>query len=121
MITILKQPIYLLFIFAIIANIACKKNNNTPKPVDPPVLVPATFLHAASKTIVDRTGKQIMLRGIAFGNEVWSDKEIPNTHHTEEDFKRVPLALVTAPAAIWLKTQSGRTLYRTEKKITKAG
>jgi endoglucanase len=85
----LKQPIYLLFIFVITLSIACKKNNNSPKPAEPPVLVPATFLHTAAKTIVDSTGKQIVLRGIAFGNEVWSDKETPDTHHTEEDFKRV--------------------------------
>ncbi len=85
----LKQPIYLLFIFTIIISTACKKGNKGPNPTGPPVPVPATFLHTAAKKIIDSTGNQIMLRGIAFGNEVWSDKEIPNTHHTEEDFIRV--------------------------------
>ncbi len=39
--------------------------------------------------IVDGDGKPIVLRGIAFGNQVWSHVEIPSAHHTGRDFANV--------------------------------
>jgi endoglucanase len=47
------------------------------------------FLRQAGSQIVGPDGKPIQLKGVAFGNEVWSNKEVPNTHHTEADFVRV--------------------------------
>lgn len=39
--------------------------------------------------IVDGDGKPIVLRGIAFGNQVWDHVEIPSAHHTGRDFANV--------------------------------
>lgn len=39
--------------------------------------------------ILDKNGQPLRLQGIAFGNEVWSDKEIPDTHHSEIDYSRI--------------------------------
>jgi endoglucanase len=47
------------------------------------------FLKTSGTKILDASGQPVRLRGIAFGNEVWSDKEIPNTHHGEIDYSRV--------------------------------
>ncbi len=47
------------------------------------------FNHVAGTKIVDANNDPIRLQGIAFGNEVWSDKELPYTDHSEIDFTRV--------------------------------
>lgn len=39
--------------------------------------------------IVTATGEPVVLRGIAFGNEVWQDVPLPSSHHSGEDFARV--------------------------------
>jgi endoglucanase len=47
------------------------------------------FFKVNGTTIMSANGQQAKLQGVAFGNEVWSDKEIPNTHHGEVDYERV--------------------------------
>jgi endoglucanase len=47
------------------------------------------FVHTNGTDIVDANGNKIYLRGVAFGNEVWSNVEIPTTHHSEVDYGRV--------------------------------
>ena len=39
--------------------------------------------------ILSEKGETILLKGICFGNQVWSDVRIPELHHNEEDFQRV--------------------------------
>jgi endoglucanase len=73
-------------IFLTVLTISCKKNTTPPGDTNN---TGNNFLHRSGKLIVDGNNQPIQLKGVAFGNEVWSDKEIPNTHHTEEDFKRV--------------------------------
>jgi endoglucanase len=66
--------------------ISCKKNGGG----DPPAVKGDTrFLHVNAADIVDSNGQKVFLRGVAFGNEVWGDREIPLTHHTEIDYERV--------------------------------
>jgi endoglucanase len=84
----LLRTIILPVIICCLINVSCKKSTTT-KGIDLPVITTNTFLHSSGKIIVDGSGQPLQLKGIAFGNEVWSDKEIPNTHHTEQDFKRV--------------------------------
>lgn len=48
-----------------------------------------TFLHQSGRNIVDSNNNIVYLRGITFGNQVWSDVEIPLTDHSEVDFERV--------------------------------
>jgi endoglucanase len=80
-----KKFFILLFIFTI--SFSCKKNKKQGG--DNTTVIANTFLHRSGKLIVDGNNQTVQLKGVAFGNEVWSDKEIPNTHHTEEDFRRV--------------------------------
>lgn len=48
----------------------------------------AQFIKAKGRHIM--SGKDtFMIKGVCFGNEVWTDKIIPDTHHNEEDYKRV--------------------------------
>jgi Endoglucanase len=47
------------------------------------------FYHAQGTNIVDDQQRPARLRGVAFGNEVWSDARIPKLHHSEEDYARV--------------------------------
>jgi endoglucanase len=47
------------------------------------------LLRVRGADIVDGTGKPVMLRGVAFGNEVWGNVRLPRRHHDEADFARV--------------------------------
>src|SRR5262245_26392463 len=47
------------------------------------------ILRRSGAAIVDEAGRPVRLRGIAFGNEVWSHRALPDRHHAEIDFQRV--------------------------------
>lgn len=55
--------------------------------VEPPA--PSAMLRVSGENLVDREGKVVTLRGIAFGNEVWADVVEPRAHHSELDYGRV--------------------------------
>ena len=42
-----------------------------------------------NKLYQGKTGPEMHLRGICFGNWVWADDPLPVTHHNEQDYKRV--------------------------------
>jgi endoglucanase len=67
----------------LVVALACRSENEETLPGKGP------FLRQAGNQIVGSDNRPVALKGVAFGNEVWSDKEIPNTHHTETDFARV--------------------------------
>lgn len=81
---------YLHFIIFIWMLSGCKKNTNPVVyvPDDDPV-IKTGFLQVKGDYIADSNGQYFPLEGIAFGNEVWSDNEVPTTHHSEVDFERV--------------------------------
>jgi endoglucanase len=70
---------------ALLVVVSCKKNNSS-KPEEPHA---DQFAHTDGNLIKDANGNSIMFRGVAFGNEVWSDKEVPSTHHNETDYMRL--------------------------------
>jgi endoglucanase len=74
-ISILFLSIVLLF--------SCRKRNETP------AVASSNFLHTSGTDILDANGNRVHFRGVAFGNEVWTDTEIPTTHHAEIDYQRV--------------------------------
>ena len=47
------------------------------------------ILRRKGNLIVNEKGKEVWLKGVSFGNEVWSDNPLPVNHHTEKDFERV--------------------------------
>ncbi len=47
------------------------------------------MLRVAGERIVDGNGKQVVLRGVAFGNQVWLDVADPRKHHSEIDYARI--------------------------------
>jgi endoglucanase len=47
------------------------------------------MLRVAGDKIFDGNGKNVILRGIAFGNQVWTDSADPRIHHSEVDYARV--------------------------------
>ncbi len=79
-----------LFIIIVFLSFSCKKNIEESKDSNNTInnAVNSGFLTVSGKNIV-KDGNPILLKGVAFGNEVWSDKEVPNTHHNEDDFIRV--------------------------------
>jgi aryl-phospho-beta-D-glucosidase BglC (GH1 family) len=50
---------------------------------------PDTFLKAQGRRIVDGGGRPVMLRGVSFGNQVWTNTIVPDRHHDARDFARV--------------------------------
>jgi endoglucanase len=64
---------------------SCRKNKKEQKQD----IAQTNFLKVSGTQILDANNQPVRLQGIAFGNEVWSDKEIPNTHHGEIDYSRV--------------------------------
>jgi endoglucanase len=55
----------------------------------PPGHSPHATLHRRGGEIVDPEGRPVVLRGVGFGNEVWSNVPVPRDHHSEADFQRV--------------------------------
>jgi len=47
------------------------------------------LLHVRGADIVDGKGKPVLLRGVAFGNDVWSNARLLRSHHNEIDYQRV--------------------------------
>jgi endoglucanase len=47
------------------------------------------FIHWDGSQFLDSTGNAFAMRGVAFGNEVWSQKEPSAQHHSSVDFNRV--------------------------------
>lgn len=80
------RPLGYLFLCMISFGTACKKAS-VPSPTDN--IHDSAFVHTAGSLIKDANGNTIKLRGVAFGNEVWSDNEVPLTHHNETDYMRV--------------------------------
>jgi endoglucanase len=62
---------------------ACRKKDAEPTAVQ------SAFIHTNGTDIIDASGNKVYLRGVAFGNEVWTDVEIPSLDHAEIDFQRV--------------------------------
>jgi endoglucanase len=53
-------------------------------------VAPTGFIRQQGNQIVDGQGQPMTFKGIAFGNEVWSNDPIPNNRdHSEIDFQRV--------------------------------
>lgn len=85
---------------------SCRSGGSPPSPASPaatpaassastPVSAPVSpeaardILRRSGERIVDGAGREIRLRGVAFGNEVWTRRALPVRHHGEEDFARV--------------------------------
>lgn len=64
-------------------------NIKQPAAPEPEQTSPSTTVHVSGNQLVNKDGKPILLKGVAFGNEVWSDNPLPYTHHNEADFARV--------------------------------
>lgn len=46
------------------------------------------FVHASGVDLVDGKGERVLLKGIAFGNDVWFDPPLPAGLHSEDDYRR---------------------------------
>ena len=61
-------------------------------PGTPVAATPASgggLLHVRGAEIIDGKGKPVLLRGVAFGNDVWTNVRLPRRHHDEADYARV--------------------------------
>lgn len=47
------------------------------------------LLRVQGDKIVDPSGKEVQLQGMAFGNRVWLSDPVPTLHHDERDYQRV--------------------------------
>jgi len=64
-----------------------------PPPAVPPAplerSVASQILRVRGADIVDGQGHPVMLRGVAFGNQVWTNVRLPRQEHGEIDYQRV--------------------------------
>jgi endoglucanase len=60
-----------------------------PQTLGEDVAVGRGILRRAGEAIVDGDGRPVVLRGVAFGNDVWGHKALPIHHHDPRDFARV--------------------------------
>ncbi len=78
------------------------KTSDIPEVSDPEVSSPKVtdtevtnseatgFVHASGRLVLDGEGNPLEIRGMAMGNSVWQNPEMPNlNHHTEESFKEL--------------------------------
>jgi endoglucanase len=56
---------------------------------DESIINKSGILRRKGNVIVNARGKEVWLKGVSFGNEVWSNNPLPVNHHTEKDFRRV--------------------------------
>lgn len=49
----------------------------------------AAIIRRDGQRLIKNNGEVVWLKGVSFGNEVWSNKELPYTHHSEDDYKRI--------------------------------
>ena len=80
-----KVSTILTYTFIVFCLSNCNKDTGNIQPIP----VKKQFYSVQGTKILDADGKAIRLEGIAFGNEVWSDNELPLTHHSEVDYTRV--------------------------------
>ena len=88
----MKRHFILVTIALLVALIGCSDKKATPASIlTPQPAQPAPgFIKANGNTLVDADGKPLLLKGVAFGNEVWSMAARPSqVHHGELDFERV--------------------------------
>lgn len=60
-----------------------------PVVIVPPLPAPVDMLRVVGTSIQDGRGQQVVLRGLAFGNEVYTGVRVPLAHHSEQDFERL--------------------------------
>ncbi|MGY4830457.1 glycoside hydrolase family 5 protein [Sphaerotilaceae bacterium SBD11-9] len=89
----MRRPFAALLLLAVSA---CAVTPNYPPPAAPSLVraAPETtgmhrFLHAAGTQWLDEANTPVRLRGMAFGNEVYSKNPLPTKHHTEADYARL--------------------------------
>jgi endoglucanase len=75
---------HILYVFTILSFLGCHKKHDASEPSGS-----SGSLHTKGTDIVDANGNTVYLRGVAFGNEVWSNVEIPSIDHSETDYGRV--------------------------------
>ncbi|NLA94778.1 MAG: glycoside hydrolase family 5 protein [Bacteroidales bacterium] len=80
-----KVSTILTYTFIVFCLSNCNKDTGNIQPIP----IKKQFYSVQGTKILDADGKAIRLEGIAFGNEVWSDNELPLTHHSEVDYTRV--------------------------------
>ncbi len=48
------------------------------------------FIHTSGRKLLDGNNKEFIAKGIAFGNDVWSNPSLPSTtHHTKNSYKEL--------------------------------
>jgi aryl-phospho-beta-D-glucosidase BglC (GH1 family) len=83
-----KNLLLILFTFVIIAGLSGLSAYNTPAALLTQQPDKNTFIRRQGAQLVK--GKDLIwLKGVSFGNEVWSNNSLPVTHHSEQDFGRV--------------------------------
>lgn len=80
----------LLFLFTVLScvhNPSTITDSNLPEGTTGLSAEENMLVHSEGRKLIAPDGKEIYLRGIAFGNEVWNNPALPSpTHHREEDY-----------------------------------
>lgn len=80
------------FLILLITLFSCEKNdiNIIDNEQETEIEVPNLLLQLNNNQLVDSNSNPVYLKGVAFGNEIWSNSSLPSqTHHNELDYERV--------------------------------
>jgi endoglucanase len=75
----------LVFLLALVCGVASEAGLLPPLPPKNA----GQLLRVSGAEIVDGSRRPVLLRGVAFGNEVWNNTRIPRKDHDEVDYQRV--------------------------------
>jgi len=79
-----------LFLFCILlVFLAAFYTFSSGKTLAAPPVKKSRFIHRQGAALVVGKKEKVWLKGVSFGNEVWTNNPVPVTHHTKEDFRRV--------------------------------
>lgn len=82
----IKCPAFLLigFLIASLLTPSCSVRPLSTADTTPP----ESFIKRDGQKLI-KGNEEVWLKGVSFGNEVWTDNPVPTTHHDEQDFERV--------------------------------
>jgi endoglucanase len=74
---------------ALLISACTRSGSNAQVSPSTPVKPTASVVHVVGSKLLGPDEREVVLRGMAFGNRVWSNERLPRRHHDERDYERL--------------------------------